>query len=272
MDPKPAWSPAGLLEFVRTIDTSTLPALVETDAGRAVLKHPANPQGPTTLANEWIARALAEGFGMRTFDAAIFPYDGEPRLPLGPKDAPPAPCYLTRFAKGVAWTGDAAELDDLDDGRDVTRLVLLDTWLRNRDRFFPGRLASQSNLANVFLANSVAGPGKRTLVAMDFSHAFTRTGEWTVGLRSPAAVEDAGVYGLFPAFRPRWDEGVLAEARDLWNALDRARVERIIGSVPKAWIPDPETPAALADCLVARAAHLARIEPDEWRRRIGGQR
>ena len=266
------WQPTALVEFVRTVDTSTLPAIVETDAGQAVLKHPANPQGPTTLANEWIARRLAADFGMSVFDATIFSYAGDLDIPLKNGDAPPAPCYLTRFVPGSAWTGDPSELDEVDDAGDVTRLILLDTWLRNRDRFFPGRLKSQSNLANVFLAASGRSAGRRTLVAMDFSHAFTRTGEWTLGLRDPAAVEDAAIYGLFPDFIPLWNASMLEEARAFWRTLSRARVEGIVAEVPREWIPDPETPAALVDYLLARAAHLAATEPGDWRRRMEERR
>ena len=44
---------------------------METDAGKGYLKALGGPEGPHTLACEWVATQLARWFGLSTFDFAI---------------------------------------------------------------------------------------------------------------------------------------------------------------------------------------------------------
>jgi len=76
------WQPTTIKRFVKAFPTSACTALVETDAGKGYLKALGGPEGPHTLACEWVAAQLARWFGLSTFDCAIVPVTEEDEIPF----------------------------------------------------------------------------------------------------------------------------------------------------------------------------------------------
>lgn len=59
-----SWSPSVLVRVLASVPSSTRPFPVETEQGNAFLKVRGNPEGPHTLASEWVAVRLARLLGL----------------------------------------------------------------------------------------------------------------------------------------------------------------------------------------------------------------
>jgi len=136
---------------------------------------------------------------------------------------------------------------------DVAGLVLLDTWLRNRDRYFELHAETKENVNNVFL-RSVHG-GKDELIAMDFSAALRGSSELRADLLGVSHIKDDRVFGLFPAFRANMSGVDQALAR--LEAFRQTDAERIVYDCPREWLPQGEIRVKVTDFFVQRAAYLA---------------
>jgi len=259
--PDVSWQPTQILDFIRQVGSSTGPCVVNTDSGRAYVKAPQNNEGPHALVCDWLGTYLARWFGLPCFETAIVEHDGITDLPLKSGGVAEAgPVFATREVFGEQWDGKAASLDRLVNPDDLTRLVLFDTWIRNRDRYRParGQEPARINLGNVFLAK--AGPGRPAatrLMAIDHTHVFSRGAELTRGLSDLSEMQDETVYGLFPAFfdrlrRPAFDLGV-GRLREFSPKTIREPLDQ----VPEAWQLGFEMRKTLTEFLSRRAAYVA---------------
>ena len=101
-----AWQPTTIRRFIKGFPSSAETALVETDVGRAYVKGMGGPEGPHTLASEWVATQLAAWFGLSTFDFAIVPLDEMDEVWFVDRDgnhigkADPGPAFITRAESG----------------------------------------------------------------------------------------------------------------------------------------------------------------------------
>jgi hypothetical protein len=259
-NPRPArapWTPTRVLRVEESYDTSMGTAKVKTDATFAYLKAMGNREGPHALASELVGSGLAAWFGLTVPSFAVINLPAESCFDLrrGCRTAP-GPAFVSRHVPGRTWGGSAAELACLDNPKDVTRLVVFDTWVRNRDRHPPDPSARKPNYANVYLAD-VERPGRFRLIAIDHTHCFGSGQAIGPRVGDIDAVRDEGTYGLFPAFRPLIDAGELAWCKAMLRTLSAETVRGIVVSIP----PDWEVAAAAADALTAlivrRAAFLA---------------
>ena len=91
-----------------------------------------------------------------TFAFAIVEVTNEDEIPLaGGGRAQPGPAFISRSERGKSWGGSARELRRLANPDDLTRLVLLDTWLRNCDRHPLDPTQRRPNRDNVFFSRAV---------------------------------------------------------------------------------------------------------------------
>ncbi len=246
------WQPQVIRRFIRHFDTGAGVIRVETDQGEGYAKVLGNPAGPHALAREWVCTALARWLGLLTFDCAIIPIRQENELLLSNGSmAEPGPAFITRAEKGSPWSGDAEELQLVENQSDLTLLVLCDTWLRNRDRW-PGLDSRKPNRDNVFLSAEGAAPGRFLLKAMDFSHCLDR-GDLSRQLLRIDCVKDAAVYGLFPEFRQLLDSETMRQGVDRLAALPKDLVRKLITSIPLEWSVDTETQEAMCGLIYERA-------------------
>jgi len=257
------WTPTEILSHHRSHASSTGPIFVETDAGDAVVKALGNPEGPHALACEWVGTSLAQVLGLRTFDFHILPVEESLPLPLGKGGgfARTGPAFATRREVGWSWGGEDSSLRNVQNRDDISRLIVFDTLVRNRDRWLAGR---NPNYDNVFLSSERTTGEAVEIVAMDHTHCLTDHSEL-----SPAALrrvaDDACVFGAFPAFLPYWSEAATRELQERLDRLGREEVESIVGGIPREWEVEPATKHVLLEFLLARALAVARRPAIDFR-------
>jgi hypothetical protein len=242
---------------------------VETDAGKGYIKPMGGPEGPHTLACEWVATHLAKRFGLSTFDFAIITVTDTDEIPFhnGGK-AQVGPAFITRAESGESWSGEEKQLEKLINPQDISRLVVFDTWTLHCDRHSlppEGKIGKpRINRNNVFLSEE-APQGHFLLKAMDHTHCFTCGHELSQQLRNIDKIKDSRVFGLFPEFRKYLDRTQVRQAVSDLPRVDRAEVVRIMQDIPKEWEVGVEALEALADLVVQRAAYVAdTLEDQLW--------
>jgi hypothetical protein len=232
--------------------------VVETDQGRGYLKTLGNRSGPHALACEWVGTNLAELLGVQTFDFSIIEIATDDEIPLASGGlALPGPAFITRAEKGISWGGKAIELERLANPEDLGRLVLLDTWTLNCDRYPADLTARKPNRDNVFLSRAGAPRGKFVIKAIDHTHCLTCGRELNVNIARIDAVREERVYGLFPEFRPFLDRQKVTRAIADLAMISRTEVHRIVDSIPSAWQVNAATREALVNFLTDRAIFLS---------------
>ena len=236
-------------------------ARIVTDAGKAYIKALSNRQGPHPLACELVAIQLAQWFGLPTFEFSIMELLSEGAVTfLDGSLSQPGPAFVTRAAKDhQTWDGADIQLLQLENPEDITRLVVFDNWIRNWDRHSPDN--RDPNLDNVFLTSEGASRGRLRLIAMDNSHCFTSGGVLTSKSFQLASIQDAGLYGLFPAFIPFIKDEQIREARDRLLAFTPAVASQFLAEIPTEWDVSKSVREAWGEFLCRRARFLADTIP-----------
>lgn len=190
-------------------------------------------------------------------DNAILWVEPDDELPFARGgSAAPGPAFITRFEKGTSWGGDVRMLRDLLNPGDISRLVVLDTWIRNCDRYRPepnGRL----NRDNVFLAWNSGGRKGLTLKAIDHTHAFTCGRQLTKRLGQFDEVRDQTVFGRFPEFVPFLRREEVAACAAELSKMDAAKAAAVVGKVPNEWQVEEPVREAWARLIGDRAKFVA---------------
>ena len=267
--PPTNWQPTRLMEVAGSADTSTGVAEVTTDAGRAYLKALGNRQGPHVLATDWVGTHLAAWFGLSTFDIAILTLTAEDSFPLRehkgtPYTAEPGPAFVARAESGGPWGCSTQELDNLVNPKDITRLIIFDTWTLNCDRHYPDPDSRKPNYDNVYLSSEGVTPGKRRLIAMDHGLCFIRSGEdLTRDLDHIDKVKDGRLYGLFPEFHDRLDQGIIEICVQRLKEMDATIADAMIATVPEQWEVPLEARQAWSGLICRRARYVA-DSVEEW--------
>lgn len=257
------WQPKEFRRFEDCFDTSTGPALVITDAGRAYVKALGNPEGPHVLACEWVGVNLARWLGLRTFDFALMNLQRDDDFRLGRgRHSAPGPAFATRAERGHGWGGDGAELRFVINKPDLSRMIVLDTWVRNRDRYVP-RL--RCHVDNVFLSSENTIGEAREVVAMDHTHCFADVAELTPRVATREWVEDERIYGAFPAFREFWDAAETTAVLQRLARFNAGTAATIVAGIPPAWEVNEATRDALNRFLAERSRWLSSRAPSLFR-------
>lgn len=263
MNPEPShhWNPKRIRREIEALDTGSEVVQVETDAGRAFAKFPGGGEGPHVLACELVGTRLAEWMGLPVFDSVLLDYPGVPEITLhkGAK-AKAGTVWLTRRVDGFPWGGHEDDLKYLANPEDLAKLVLLDQWTRNCDRYRPeSQLAPRRiNRNNVFFMREGAPAGRFILVAMDHTHILTCGGELTPKLARIDLVRDATQFGLFPEFVPHLKRADAERAVAAMIAIPGDEIRALIRSIPSDWQVEPPVREALLDFLLQRRDWLAK--------------
>lgn len=275
----PAWPPTVFRRIERVLPTSTSPAIIVTDAGRVYAKALGNPEGPHALACELIGMNLARLLGLQTPDFGILQLAESDvfRLHNG-SECEPGPAFVSRAIQSRAWDGSAKDLEAIINVDDVSRLVVLDTWLLNPDRMprvpvateppHPAARNGRPNWDNVLLAMPELIPADRVLLmAIDFTHCLTAGRELTKSVASLDRIRDEGIYGLFEHFRPFIRQDVLHTTAERLRAVSEPEIEAILAQLPKEWSVSQGVLSAVRRFLLQRAHWLSdRIVPlvQDW--------
>jgi hypothetical protein len=237
---------------------------VQTDASLAYLKAMGNRQGPHALAAEFVGSSLAQWFRLAVADFALFTLPAESCFDL-PRNARthPGPAFVSRHVEGRTWGGTVAELRELDNPGDVTRLVVFDTWVRNCDRHPPDLNTRRPNYANVYLGDTDR-PAHPRLFAIDHTHCFDCGRDLTRHLANIDLVRDNRTYGLFPSFVPYLDPGQLVWCGAMLRSLQADTVRAIVDSIPPEWDVPADARAALTEQILKRATFVATRIDNGW--------
>ena len=264
------WAPTTILRVEKNFPTGAGVVRVVTDQGDGYLKALGHSSGPHVLACEWIGTHIAKLIGLLTFDFALIEVTERDEIPfvrhehgtdVPDGEAQPGPAFITRSETGQRWGGTAGELRLLANQKHLTRLVLLDTWIRNPDRHAPASCNRKPNRDNVFLSDEGAPAGKKLLKAMDPTHCISNGRALTPHVSDIDGVKDDEIYGLFPEFEPLLDRAEMTEAIADLKLVTRDQISATIATIPTAWQVDGATRSALADFLVGRAQYVADTLP-----------
>lgn len=259
-----SWEPRTILRFIGSRPTGASVVIVETDYGEGFLKGLGNEAGPHALACELVGSLAADWLGLQTLDFALVTVDSSDELHLAKGGViQPGPAFITKRAEGFPWGGDEASLSKLVNEEDLTRLVILDTWILNCDRHSIREAGPRVNRDNVFLCNA-GGSGALRLLAIDHTHAFSCGRDLTVKMNRIAAIQDNGLFGLFPEFFEHWNLAVASETLSCLAAFDYRTAASFIAKVPLEWEVDASTRSAWADFMVQRAHWLAAKGASNW--------
>ena len=249
---KQRWNPTYIKRVLKKdIDSSMKPVLVRTDKGLGYFKALGNPEGPHCLAREFVGTSLADLLGISTFKYGIIHFDGAIEIQL--LNGGIAQCgrgFITQKERGEVWNGSIKDLKRITNVEDITRLVCVDTWVRNPDRYCVWKNGiPHERFDNVFLSRH--SETNLVLKSFDFSHAgFCETG------KASQAYEET-VYGLFPQFKEFLREEAAKQISDKLKTIKSKHIRMIIDQIPSEWDIDAAMRDIWVEFLVARAGFLS---------------
>jgi len=186
---------------------------------------------------------------------ALLEYTGSPAIRSGSWEGRAGTALAIEFRSGVPWSEDSAELDIVNPEQ-VAGLVVLDTWLCNRDRYFRTDQGVRCNIRNVFLAEAEDG---LRLLALDQTEVLALSGKTGLGphLTQIRFCKDERVYGDFPGFQVHLSLPRLAVFLDRLKEITATVVEEIVRPLPDTWMLDRQTRDAIVTAVVDRANFLS---------------
>ena len=252
-----SWNPTQFLRFEQKYETSTGVARIVTDQGRAYIKAMGNKEGSHVLACEWIGTRLANLIDIPTPDYAIMQVRHYDEIPLGHgRQALPGPAFVSRALEGFSWSGSEKHLTTIENPETITDIVAFDTWIRNFDRYPPKNSGRRPNYDNVFLAKSHADADKLRIVALDYTHCLTGTGELKSDIQNIDNTRDENTYGLFPGFSKFIDLERFKRTVQKISSLEKEVIHNVIAGVPPEWEIGGEIRAGILNFLTRRADFL----------------
>jgi hypothetical protein len=253
------WGPSSISIPGPAVNSATRPVPVSTNAGDAFLK-PMWPDIPANLlAREMIGLRLAQAIGLDAPACCVYELGmGETVRDMAGNECDDGPALLVQSIPWANWDGTPEGLSPISNKRDLAGLVVLDTWLRNCDRYPPiatGRAVptpSDGNLQNVALSPDTEKRHAFRVRAVDFSNTLHPGVDLDPLQLGPDAVADPGVYGLFPPFRalikPVHVDSVVARL----DSLSTQAIRGILEGVPQLWWPKPDCRAAVESFVLQR--------------------
>ncbi len=142
----------------------------------------------------------------------------------------------------------------------MTRLIYLDTWIRNEDRYFTKTgEAVDPNRGNLLLRENGRKDRPYDLIAIDHSEAFKN-----MALRldpvehfGEQAVNDPKVFGQFPEFDLFLDRDTAEQISEQLANIDEEGIQSIFEKVPVSWNLDTVTKQDFMSFIVSRTHFVA---------------
>jgi len=249
------WNPTDIVSSDKLLPTASQVVVVSTDQGAGYLKALSSNTNRHQLAAEWVGTGLSEALSLPTLDAGTIQVPTNKIVLYDGSFAEEGLGFITRQRSHIDWTGAIDELERIPRPHDFATLVLLDTWIRNWDRYPPLSHQRQDagNEKNVFLGWN---DDDKTfeLVPMDFGHSIVVDGQIGPTLRSK--IEDDRVFGLFPAFRQLLSENLWDVAFQKLQGIQGNQIDGVVTGIPSEWIATPETRDILRNFLHARRDYM----------------
>ncbi len=257
--------------YIRTFRTHSQAALVETDAGEYYIKAINNSDGPPVLIAEWIGYQAANWLGLPVPEFAMVELHDTVDVPLDnamSQFAKVGPCFGSKRIRADGWKQDAEILEHLGNPEDIPSVVVIDTWLRNVDRFCVNEKGQPRfcNPGNILISDEGPAEDAPRLFAIDFGWSFGGP-SWTA--RSVCnlgdSIRDKTIYGLFPEFRSHMVTDLVRACVRKLRQIDKDLALEWLEGIPREWRMKPAERDALARFLTGRAAFLAdHLEEQCW--------
>lgn len=251
------WKPTRIKWLDAPLRTSTGATRVETDAGSAVAKFMGNPEGPTALFCEWVGTLAAAWLGLPTFDIGCVDAPGSLVTYDDGSVSVAGPAFVARWQAGHPWGGQASELAVVENLEALSFLVVLDTWLRNCDRYRKRGDEERRNTRNVFLSAEGVSHRHLKLIAMDHTHVFTCGRPLTARLAQIDSVRDESLYGHFPEFAAYLQTDSVRNAAERLQGFHAKLAHEWVRSAPTEWKVNVQAPEKLSEFLADRAHFVA---------------
>jgi hypothetical protein len=256
--------PTSINRFIKNLPTGASVVVVQTDSGPAYLKGLGNESGPHALACELVGSLAAHWLGLPTLDFAIVQVTDLDELPLFKGgQVEPGPAFVSAQVQGYAWGGDDASLSRVVNQPDLTRLMILDTWILNCDRYSVTNGKIRQNRDNVFFMKEDASTHQR-LIAIDHTHAFTCGADLSAKINTLDRIQDPQRYGVFPQFAPLWDLAAASDALTRLAGMTIGTARGFIGQIPIEWEVAELVRERWADFLTRRAHWLSAQGAADW--------
>ena len=244
------WHPTRVIRLIERHPSSTQPFRVVSDQGEALVKTLDSPEAPGALVSEFVGHGLADLMHLYTFDYALMTESATGYLDEGPISLT-APMFAAKWTNGGPWSGEVTLLDSLARKEDLAGLVVLDTWLRNIDRYCPS--PHKENLDNVFIEIEGAS---RNIVAMDFTHCLLVRSFLGSASGGSGSSQDRTIFGLFPQFARVVTLGDFSRAVNRLCSISKNALGGVVSGVPDAWGLSPTQRSHLVDLLEQRQGFL----------------
>ncbi len=245
--PRGTWLPTRFERVERPILSSTQPLQVRTAEGMAILKCSDSPEGSPALVAEFIGSCLADLVGLDTFDFGLVDFGLSLVTVEEQQRNLSGTSFVARWVKGDGWSASIEEWHELSNRTDVTKLILVDTWLRNIDRHFPPHTRPD----NIFI--ELDGPESR-MIAMDFTHAMLIRN--VLNGRPPPNIKDPTVFGRFAVLDQYVTPTLIAESIASLRSIQGNAIRDIVGSIPDDWNVLNHAKLALTQAILDRKSYL----------------
>lgn len=264
-------APSPLRRFVRSVGTSTTPIVATADCGDVFLKLRTNPQGSRVLVADYVGTRCAQLLGLQTFRMGIWSLSEDDRFIAAPDASEdPSPALVTAAEHGTGWGGGDEGLRDALNREDLAGLVVLDTWILNRDRFCPDPTfprGARVNAGNVFLAGS--NPKALRILAIDHGEAFRLSAAaLTSKISHIESVKSEEVRGMFPAFGPHVATAGIAKFVGALSKIKRTDLADVVAMLPAEWDADAQLRLDLTKFLDHRRDFLTDEMVDMYKRYV----
>lgn len=198
---------------------------------------------------------MAELFGLPTFERAVFDYDGFPEVELYSRGVAQAgPAWISRLEEGITWSGRKEDLNLISNKADLAKLVILDTWILNCDRYDPR--TRRVNRNNVFFSRKDPGVLPFRLMAMDHTHSFTCGRPLGARLSSIEYIKNDTILGLFPEFKEVITYADLVAAQNALGKIPTGEIEHAVDDLPDEWEIDNSIRTTLKTFLNQRRDYV----------------
>lgn len=254
------WQPTSIISINKVLGGSSSPFLVTTDTNdTGVLKLPSECDHVDALVCEYVGSRLAQMLGIPIPDFCCIKTDSafeEAVFELYGTIAAQSYGFLSRFEN--ARTPKTKSILEINNVSDITKIIFLDTWIRNPDR----HLDNSPNWKNLLLVNINENEQETTILKIiDQERAF-RFHSLEIDV-SAQAVCDERIFGLFDEFKKVIDIETIKDVSTKLRSFSKNEIEPIFLELPLAWQVDSARASEIIDFILRRALFISETLPEK---------
>lgn len=251
------WKPNAIIGVEEIYGTSTSPIRVDTNVGKGILKIPSGCGGTDRLISEFIGSCLAKWLGIEMPNFTLIRTGSDFVKIMQVLDgtrAERADGFISQYEKAFSLTPQS--IDDVENTDIFTKLVFLDTWTRNPDRFLK---QTDGSAHNILLVENGQKRKPYTAKAIDYSEAF-RVYDEVFDMKNhfgTQAINDDRIFGQLAMFNQYLDPNVAEQVATQLANVNQDEIQLFMGEIPKSWNLNAKMKKAFVSFIVKRANFVA---------------